>query len=452
MKKLNREFIDYNLFIKYDKEYFCDNLIIPLYEDDIFISFGVCKESSLQTIKEKFKKLQKFYEFEKDEILFILCDLQIKTHLNELALKALNNKDYNDKFIESFFSDLISFAIVKRASDIHIEEYKKQILFRFRIDGKLRIFFSFKKEFFKLLSSYIKLVSNLDITQTRLPLNSRFTRVIENKSFDFRISTMPTISNESIVIRILDKNNVNKSIKELGLSNDLISKLKNLTNIKQGLVLITGPTGSGKTTTLYSILKELESEDKKIITIEDPVEYKIEELSQIAVNESLGLNYELVLKNILRQDPDVILIGEIRDKFSLDMALRASLTGHLVIASLHANNATETITRLLDLNDNSYLIANTLKLVLAQRLILKYCSFCNAKGCNKCNYSKYFDRTVIAELLEVDDTLSSKIHKKENIKNYLKQISFKTIFDDGKEKVDLGISSLDEVYKVVSLQ
>ena len=217
--------------------------------------------------------------------------------------------------------------------------------------------------------------------------------------------------------------------------------------------MISGPTGSGKTTTLYSILKEINCEDKKIITVEDPVEYKIDSICQVAINNKIGLSFEVVLKNILRQDPDVIFIGEIRDKFSLDIALQASLTGHLVIASIHANNAIETISRLIDLQADPFLISSTLKLIMAQRLVLNYCKYCEAKGCEKCNYTKYYDRSSIAEILKIDEKMSSFIFKKaemNEIKDYLKTINFKTILDDGKQKVDLKITSLEEVYKVIS--
>jgi general secretion pathway protein E len=327
------------------------------------------------------------------------------------------------------------------------------ILFKFRVDGRLKTFFAFKYEFFKYISSYIKLISNLDITQVRIPLDGRFSLVIKDKSFDFRVSTMPTIDSESIVLRILDNKNINKNLRTLGLSTNLLEILNESLKLTQGLILISGPTGSGKTTTLYSMLKELDSEEKKIITVEDPIEYKIDSICQVAINNKIGLSFELVLKNILRQDPDVIFIGEIRDKFSLDIALQASLTGHLVIASIHANNAVETISRLVDLDADPFLISSTLKLIMAQRLVLNYCTSCNAKGCEKCNFTKYYDRSSIAEILRIDEKISSFIFKKSDIneiKNHLKTTNFKTMLDDGKQKVEEKITSLEEVYKVIS--
>ncbi len=444
--------IDYSLFEKYDKEYFINNKIVPIYENDISIKFAVCKNSNLNTIKDDFSKLISFVEIEELELSFILNYIDKKILLYSLALKAILENSF-EKNIDKFLNELLLFSIKLRASDIHIEQFKDLILFKFRIDGRLKTFFAFKSEFFKFISSFIKLNSNLDMTQVRLPLDGRFSLNIENKKYDFRVSTMPTLEAESIVLRILDNKNINKNLQTLGLSKDLLEILTQTLKLTQGLILISGPTGSGKTTTLYSILQELNCEEKKIITVEDPIEYKIDSICQIPINNKIGLSFELVLKNILRQDPDIIFIGEIRDKFSLDIALQASLTGHLVIASIHSNSAVETITRLIDLQADPFLISTTLKLVMAQRLVLNYCKSCGAIGCEKCNYTKYYDRTIIAEILKIDEKISSMIFKKADInefKKYLLEIDFKTILDDGKQKVEQKQTSIEEVYKVAT--
>lgn len=454
MIDLQNILIDYSLFKKYDKKYFSENLIIPIFEDEMYLHVAVCKESNLSSIKSNILKLIKFKEFEKKQIQFALSNLNEKIFLYSKALNCISSKNINEKYIEVFFYNLIEFSIKLRTSDIHIEEFENNILLRFRIDGKLKTFFVFAKDLVKLLSSYIKLISNLDITQTRLPMDSRFSLNFEDKKYDFRVSTMPTIASESIVIRILDKRNIDKSLQTLGLSSDLLGILKDALCLTQGLILITGPTGSGKTTTLYSILKELKSNEKKIITVEDPVEYRIDSICQVPVNSKIGLNFDLILRNILRQDPDIIFIGEIRDKFSLDIALQASLTGHLVIATVHASSAIQTISRLVDLQADPFLISSTLKLIMAQRLVLNYCKECDAVGCEKCNYTKYYDRSSIAEILKVDDKISSMIFKKSDIneiKQYLQEINFKTILEDGKEKVSQNITSMEEVYKVVNI-
>ena len=442
--------IDYSLFEKYDKEYFINKKIVPIYENDISIKFAVCKNSNLNTIKDDFSKLISFVEIEELELSFILNYIDKKILLYSLALKAILENSF-EKNIDKFLNELLLFSIKLRASDIHIEQFKDLILFKFRIDGRLKTFFAFKSEFFKFISSFIKLNSNLDMTQVRLPLDGRFSLNIENKKYDFRVSTMPTLEAESIVLRILDNKNINKNLQTLGLSKDLLEILTQTLKLTQGLILISGPTGSGKTTTLYSILQELNCEEKKIITVEDPIEYKIDSICQIPINNKIGLSFELVLKNILRQDPDIIFIGEIRDKFSLNIALQASLTGHLVIASIHSNSAVETITRLIDLQADPFLISTTLKLVMAQRLVLNYCKYCKTLGCKKCNYTRFYGRSSIAEILRIDEKLSTLIFKKvdiNEIKEYLKTINFKTLLDDGKEKVKQNITSLDEVYKV----
>lgn len=451
MKNLLNTLIDYSLFDKYEKEYFLKNRIVPIFEDSICFKIAVCKDSNLQEIQKKFKnKLLKFVEVDSFDILFVLSKLEKKISLFNLAKKSSNETNF-DNVIKIFLSEILAFALENRASDIHIEQYKNLVLFKFRIDGRLKVFFNFEVSFFKLISTYIKLISNLDITQIRIPMDGRFSHKIKDRNLDFRVSTMPTIDGESIVLRILDNKNINKNLHTLGLSLNLLEILKKELNSTQGLILISGPTGSGKTTTLYSILKELNSEEKKIITVEDPVEYKIDSINQISINNKIGLSFEVVLKNILRQDPDIIFIGEIRDEFSLNVALQASLTGHLVIASIHANSAVETISRMIDLKADPFLIANSLKLVMAQRLVLVYCKYCLAKGCEKCNYTKFYDRSCLAEILKIDEVLSSLIFKKSDIKKlkkYINSIGFKTILEDGKEKVKQNLTSIDEVYKV----
>ncbi|RBQ32397.1 transformation system protein [Arcobacter sp. FW59] len=444
--------IDYSLFEKYDQEYFIKNLIIPIYEDSISLKFAVCKNSNLTTIKDDFVKLLTYVEVDEFDILFILSNLESRKNLYKIAQKS-TIQNSSEKYTAQFLDELILYSVEQRASDIHIEKFKDLVLFKFRVDGRLKIFFSFEAEFFKIFSSFVKLISNLDMTQTRLALDGRFTRYIDDKKYDFRLSTMPTIDAESIVLRILDNTNIDKNLQTLGLSEDIYSTLFDVLKLTQGLILISGPTGSGKTTTLYSILKELNSDEKKIITVEDPIEYKIDSINQVPINNKVGLSFEVVLKNILRQDPDIIFIGEIRDKFSLDIALQASLTGHLVLASIHSSNCLETITRLIDLKADPFLISTTLKAIMAQRLVLTYCKNCMANGCKKCNFTKFYDRSSIAEILKVDEKISSLIFQKASLnefKEYLKTINFKTMLDDGKEKVDKKITNIDEVYKVVN--
>ena len=368
MKKILKTLIDYSLFEKYDKDYFINNKILPLFENDISIKMAVCKSSKLETIKNDFNKMISFLEIDELELLFMISHIDQKTLLYSMALKAISQNSF-EKYVDKFLQELLSFSINLRASDIHIEQYKDVILFKFRIDGRLKTFFAFYSEFFKLISSYIKLISTLDMTQIRLPQDGRFALNIEDKKYDFRVSTMPTLEAESIVLRILDNKNINKNLQTLGISLNLFEILTQALKLTQGLILISGPTGSGKTTTLYSILQELNCEEKKIITVEDPIEYKIDSICQIPINNKIGLSFELVLRNILRQDPDIIFIGEIRDKQTAQMVVRAALTGHTVFSTIHASNKDSVLLRLLDFDIPKMELNQCLKGVVYQEIL-----------------------------------------------------------------------------------
>lgn len=455
MKTVLNEKIDYDLIKSYDMSYLKDNIILPFFDDGLTLYLYVSEYSKLDSCEEFFDNRNlKIFSCKKEDIQFLLSDINIKLKLFSLARKSREYDDLNSSYMQTFLEKLLSYSIEKNSSDIHIEFSNHLTLFRFRIDGNLKTFLVLEKNFIKLVSSYLKLISNLDITQTRLPLDSRFSLILNEKKFDFRLSTMPTLEAESIVIRVLDSKNININIDEIGFSSHILLDIQNALKLTQGLILVAGPTGSGKTTTLYSMLNMLNSNERKIITIEDPIEYKLENITQVQVNNKIGLNFDLVLRNILRQDPDIIFIGEIRDELSLQIALQASLTGHLVLASIHANSSSETITRLFDLKADPFLISTTLKLILSQRLVLSYCKHCGSKGCSKCNFTKYKGRTVIAEALNIDENLSSMIFKKESINcfnEYLRKIKHKSLFDDGKLKVSENITSMTELIKVIGI-
>ncbi len=449
--KIINNVIDYSFLSSFDIKELIEALVIPIRTDSIYFVCFVCGESNVSKVYTN--SLIKSYELSKEEILFFLSDIKNRVKLFELVLKSKESENINHTFIEEFLDILIKKSIDLRASDIHIESLEQSMVIRFRIDGTLKVFYVFGKEFFSGLSSFIKLLSKLDITQIRLPQDGRFTKKKEKKNYEFRVSIMPTINGESIVIRVLDNVNIKKNIEDLGFSNHIYKNLKNITTLKDGLVLVSGPTGSGKSTTLYSLIKEFDFETKKIITIEDPVEYKISQVQQIHVNDNIGLGFKTVLKNILRQDPDIILIGEIRDKYSLDIALEASLTGHLVLASIHANNSIETLSRLIDLKADSYLLSTTLKYIISQRLVLSICKYCNKNACEKCNFTGFFGRSSLCEILEIDNIVSSMIFEKKQkyeINKYLENTNFMSMLADGKDKVKRGFTTIDEVYKVVS--
>lgn len=441
--------IDYNFVNSFDINLLKKSLVLPIKKDGIYIECFCCKSSNTSFLEAD--NIVKKVTLKKEEVEFFLNDTSLRQTLFNLSKKAIETNELESNYIEEFFSNLIEKAIVSRVSDIHIESYDKNCVIRFRIDGSLKIFYIFEKSFLKVLSSHIKMVSKLEVTQNRVPMDGRFTFQIKEKKFDFRVSTMPTINGESIVIRVLDSSNISKDIEDLGFSSHILDSIKDITKLKQGLVLVTGPTGSGKSTTLYSLIKELNKEDRKIITVEDPVEYKLQQIQQIEVNDEINLGFNTVLKNILRQDPDVILIGEIRDFVSLSIALQASLTGHLVLASIHANNSIETISRLVDLKADKFLLATTLKYIISQRLVLNICKDCNCKGCDKCNFSGYYGRSCIAEVLKIDDIIIKKVFNNENLEDYLKKLNYKTIVDDAKQKVENKVTTLREVYKVIEI-
>jgi len=458
VSKLNEYIIDYKLIQDLSVQGLKTLKILPLRKFDFYTLIAICEESNLSSFSSIYTTPIKTIKVNKNEILLHLNEFEPRYEIFNLAKNSVTSS-LNQSYIDKFFEYLLEFAIGKNASDIHFETLDDSLVIKYRIDGILLQFFKFDLDFYPIVSSVIKLLSKLDITQKRIPMNGRFTKEIRSHKYDFRVSVMPTICGESIVIRILNKNSVEKNLKDLGLDTHTLETIKTKMTYSQGMILITGPTGSGKTTTLYSLLKHLSTQSKKIITIEDPVEYKLPNIQQVAINNDIGLTFSKILKNILRQDPDVLMIGEIRDKESLDVAIQASLTGHLVLATLHTNDAISTINRLLDLQAEPYLIASTLKTIISQRLVLKLCDFCKVQretnlyenfGCPKCNLTGYKDRVVISELFVVDEMISSMISKQKDINeiiSYCKSKGFKTLFENGLQKVHEGLTCKKEIYR-----
>jgi general secretion pathway protein E len=465
MSLLNDYIIDYDLINSFDIDSLISSNILPIKSFDFYTLIATSCDSDISYFKSKHLTPFKTINVSKNDINFYLDEINLRSKIYSLVDSCLDfNK--NENYINSFFSLLLEFVIIKHGSDIHFESVDDAFIIRFRIDGILKQFFRFSLEFYDMVSSVIKLLCNLDITQKRLPMNGRFSYKIKDIQYDFRVSTMPIIYGESIVIRVLNKQNIQKNLDELGFDDICLDIIKEKVSYLQGMILVTGPTGSGKTTTLYSILKYLCSNSKKIITIEDPIEYKLDNISQIAINSDIGLSFSEILRNVLRQDPDVLMIGEIRDKESLNIAIRASLTGHLVLATLHTNDSISTINRLFDLDIEPFLIASTLKTIISQRLVPRLCDFCKTEikniqdidgknfinsGCIKCNYTSYNSREVLSEVFIVDDMISSMISKKTNsneILNYCKTKSFETLLENGLKKVKKGLITIEDVYKV----
>jgi len=374
---------------------------------------------------------------------------------------------------------IIKNAIDKKASDIHIEAEEDGAVVRFRILGKLREFIDFDASIFNALASRIKLEAKMDVSEKRKPQDGGFSLKIDGNDFDFRVSSLPTVWGESIVIRILDKRNILKKLDDIGITQKNLTLLRSALSKPNGIFLVTGPTGSGKSTTLYASLNEIAKPDVKVITVEDPVEYKLSGIQQVPVNPKVGMTFANALRAILRQDPDVIMIGEIRDIETLEIAIKAALTGHLVLSTLHTNDAVSAINRMIDMGAEPYMVAASLVGVEAQRLVRTNCPHClepykpseaylepiknligkdtvfyRGRGCEKCDMTGYLGRTLITEIFLNDDKLESMIAKNKErteIMRYLESQGFKKMFFDGIIKAKNKITTLEEVYRVAKL-
>jgi general secretion pathway protein E len=373
---------------------------------------------------------------------------------------------------------LLQQAVKERASDIHIEPYEKELDVRLRVDGILHRVLSPPKIIQDALISRVKIMANLDIAEKRLPQDGRIRLLIGGRDIDIRVSIIPTSFGERAVLRLLDRKQGLIGLWEVGLNKDNESRLEDLLKRTNGILLVTGPTGSGKTTTLYAALNRIHTEEKNIITVEDPVEYQLKGIGQIHVNPKIGLTFASGLRSILRQDPDVIMVGEIRDFETAEIAIQASLTGHLVLSTLHTNDAPSAITRLLDMGVEPFLVASSLMGILAQRLVRVICPYCKesyepsdaersylpnsspiihhsllhkGKGCDRCKGKGYIGRTGIFELLIIDNEIRHMITGKidsQSIKNVAISRGMKTLMTDGIEKVLKGITTLEEVLRV----
>lgn len=404
--------------------------------------------------------------------IYALQDLKLVTGKNiifrELPKEEINEKieifygnfiDINEDYSNYLFQDILEKAIYENASDIHIEPFSDVFKIRIRVDGKMKEVSSLILDLYASLASVIKYKANMDITEKRLPQDGRIDLKIKDVVVDVRISTVPTVHGEKIVLRLLRRDSFLKTKKELGFTEVAINKIDEIINKKTGILLVTGPTGSGKTTTVYSILKELQDDSKNIMTIEDPIEYKIEGINQIQVNNKVGLTFEKGLKAILRQDPDIIMVGEIRDVETAKTAVRAAITGHLVISTLHTNDAISSIARLIDMEIPVYLLNASLIGVISQRLVRKVCTDCSNEititqdenksidtaipiGCNQCNGIGYSGRTAVYEILQIDDEIRQAVQSNKGV-NKIKDIAIKNgmiTFDDSytrliKEKI-----------------
>lgn len=390
-------------------------------------------------------------------------------NLDEEVLNQINNAP-----VVRLVNSLISQGVKSRASDIHIEPFEDLVRIRFRVDGELREIMKTAKSTHSAISTRIKIMSKMNIAEKRIPQDGRVEISMDGRDIDLRISTLPTVYGEKIVMRILDRSSflINKG--NLGFTDENLVRFENIIQSPSGIILVTGPTGSGKTTTLYTVLRELNKVNKNIITVEDPVEYRLEGINQTQVNVKAGFTFATGLRSILRQDPDIIMVGEIRDAETAHIAIRAAITGHLVISTLHTNDAPSTITRLLDMGIEPYLISDSLAGVVAQRLVRKICTNCKKEylpsenernilgihdkniklykgsGCNQCNHTGYKGRIAVHEVMSVSKEIKKLINKKSSIEELReKAISegMKVLMENGKDLILKGITTYEEMMR-----
>ena len=385
--------------------------------------------------------------------------------------------DDGDSAVVQLTNMIITTAIKMKASDIHIEPMEKEFRVRYRIDGALRKMDSPPKRLQGSIISRIKIMSKMKISEKRIPQDGRIQINVNGKDLDLRVSSVPTNHGESIVMRILDKTNLSLGLPQLGFLTDDQATFERLIKLPDGVVLVTGPTGSGKTTTLYACLGQINTPDKKLITVEDPVEYQMSGINQVQVNKDVGLDFSAALRSILRQAPNIVMIGEIRDAETADIAMEAALTGHLVFSTLHTNDAPSAVTRLLDIGVKPFLVASALRAAMAQRLVRAICEKCrqaytptereikmlgsisktmpeqmyHGAGCDKCGRTGYKGRKGIFEIFKVDDTIQRLIfdHAPATLlRQRAREMGMRTLREDGMLKVASGMTSLSEVLRV----
>ena len=436
--------------------------------------------SNLET--EKFDNLLRIaYGNSGSQAVQVADDIGDNLDLNRLSEEIPETldllEDAADAPIIKLINALISQAVGDLASDIHFEVYEKKSVVRFRIDGVLQNVLESRRELHSALVSRLKVMASLDIAEKRLPQDGRISIRIADHSIDIRLSTLPSQHGERVVLRLLDKTASRFNLSNLGMTEQILSRFQSALNRSHGIFLVTGPTGSGKTTSLYSGLAQLDRKKLNVMTVEDPVEYDLSGISQTQVNPKAGLTFAGGLRSILRQDPDVVLIGEIRDLETAEIAIQASLTGHLVLSTLHTNSAIGAITRLIDMGIEPFLISSTVHGVLSQRLVRTLCSCAEDKpaselekkllnvdvsknlklkvaaGCDQCNFSGYKGRVGIYELIEFNDVLKALVHDNASEDQMLAiaRKSYESLTDDGIRLVLSGKTTVDEVVRVTSL-
>jgi type IV pilus assembly protein PilB len=446
--------------------------VFNYYEDE---DEEATREVTIKTIHEDTKdELSSLTNFDKivkgalENIEVVEEDLQQET-LTEI-----------DAPIVKLVNGILLNAVNSRVSDIHIEPYEKSFRVRFRLDGVLKKIMGLPPKIKNAVVSRIKIMSKLDIAEKRLPQDGRIKlKLGKNSEMDFRVSVLPTLFGEKVVLRLLDKSNLQLDMTKLGFEPDSLEKFQNAIQSPYGMILVTGPTGSGKTTTLYSALNQLNKEDTNIMTAEDPVEFNLKGINQVQIHENIGLTFASALRSFLRQDPDIIMVGEIRDLETAEIGIKAALTGHLVLSTLHTNDAPSTIIRLLNMGVESFLVSSAVLIVLSQRLARKICTDCKekitvpvellqrigfsdqdlqngleiykGKGCPKCANTGYKGRIALYEVMQITDSIKELIVRSgstEQLRALARQEGMKTLRESGLKKIKEGLTTLEEVFSV----
>ncbi|SDH11541.1 type IV pilus assembly protein PilB [Aneurinibacillus thermoaerophilus] len=439
--------------------------------DEMRISTGCMIVPVIATKEEVQRAISRIYGMQ-DSVKELMDDISGHMTVEEEELSA------EDSPIVRLVTQMFEQAIQLRASDIHIDPQEEGIKIRYRIDGVMRTERMLPRHMMGILTARIKIMSNLNIAERRLPQDGRIEMHVGLKAIDVRVSTLPTVYGEKIVMRLLDTTTALLELDKLGLTKRNLAVFRDLISRPNGILLVTGPTGSGKSSTLYAALNHLNNDTVNIITVEDPVEYQLEGINQVQVNTSIGMTFASALRSILRQDPDIIMVGEIRDTETAEIAIRAALTGHLVLSTLHTNDAVSSITRLVDMGIPPFLIASSINGILAQRLVRRVCPHCKQSyapredekevfarrgltieqlwrgtGCGSCNSSGYRGRLAIHEVFRMDDTLRRMIVRQmpaSEYKKYALQHGMILLFDDGLLKVKQGLTTLEELYRITT--
>ncbi|MCM3357815.1 ATPase, T2SS/T4P/T4SS family [Psychrobacillus sp. MER TA 171] len=440
--------------------------------EEIRMATGCQIETAIAAKDDLYRTITKYYDFQ-ESMEQALIDMSPKEMENDTQITD------EDSPIVRLVNQIIANGVAQRASDIHFDPQETELRVRYRVDGMLKTERSLPKYMQNVVLARIKIMGNLNITENRIPQDGRIKITVNMRSIDIRLSTLPAIYGEKVVMRILDMSNALNDVTKLNFSDKNLAAFNKMIEHPNGIVLITGPTGSGKSSTLYAALNKLNDEHINIITVEDPVEYQLNGINQIQVREEVDLTFAVGLRSILRQDPDVVMVGEIRDLETAQIAVRASLTGHLVLSTLHTNSAVESVSRLKDMGIEPFLLSSSLVGIVAQRLVRKVCRDCResavpsirekeifmergieldkiqrGKGCPACNQTGYRGRLAIHEVLRVDEYVKDIILTGKSpsvLKSHMKETGFLSLLDDGLMKVRDGLTTTEEVLRVATV-